>query len=468
MLSGNHRSKYRNTGYILGGSAACLFTILIGIQAIAGESNRNTDVTRNKTSNTHISLNLPIPALPIRSRKAQPPTVSISLDSNPDRHTSSITSTSTSDKLRDIWHEVTVKSGDSLSSIFSRLNLGSLHSLTLTKGKETRLLDRLRPGQQLHIRTLDNDLEEIVFDLDDFEGVRVVRTDDGFNAERFHRDVDARQSIASGEIRSSLFSTAKNAGLTDNLTMELAGIFAWDIDFAQDIRQGDSFTVLYEEYYRDGDTIGAGDIIAAEFINQGKSYRAIGYPSSDGKIGYYTPKGLSLRKPFLRTPVNFSRISSGFSLGRRHPILNTIRAHKGVDYAAPTGTPVKAAGDGKITLEGINGGYGNCIVIQHDDHNSTLYGHLSKFRSGLKVGSHVSQGDIIGYVGKSGLATGPHLHYEFRIDGVHRNPLTVKLPGTIPLPKSEMASFNQLRKTVEARLDTYASTRIASSKSLTD
>ncbi len=465
MLLGNHRRRYRYIGYIFSGSAACLFAILIGLQAIASESNRTADTTRNQSSSTHISLNLPIPALPLRKRITQPPAAIISVESKQNTNPGNTFSSNAPDKPNDVWHEVIVKSGDSLSSIFNRLKLNSIHSLTLAKGKETSILNRLHPGQQLQVKTLNDDLEEIVFDLDDFESVRVKRTEGGFDTERFHRNVDTRQNIVSGEIRSSLFSTAKNAGLSDNLTMELAEIFAWDIDFAQDIRQGDSFIVLYEEYYRDGDVIGAGDIIAAEFINQGKPYRALRYSSSDGKIGYYTPEGLSLRKPFLRTPVNFSRISSGFSLGRRHPILNTIRAHKGVDYAAPTGTPVRAAGDGKITMEGVNGGYGNCVVIQHGDHYSTLYGHLSKFRSGLKVGSRVSQGEIIGYVGKSGLATGPHLHYEFRIDGVHRNPLTVKLPGTIPLPKNEMASFAQLRKTIEARLDTYTKTRLASGKS---
>ena len=267
---------------------------------------------------------------------------------------------------------------------------------------------------------------------------------------------------ASAVIDNSLFQAAQEAGLSDSLTMELAGIFAWDIDFALDIRKGDEFTVLYEEQYLDGENIGEDSIIAAEFINRGEKHHAIRYTDESGNTDYYALDGKSMRKTFLRTPVEFSRISSRFSLGRKHPILNKIRAHKGVDYAAARGTPIKTTGNGKIAFLGKKGGYGNTIVIQQGSHYSTLYAHMSKFRSGLKTGSHVKQGQTIGYVGSTGLATGPHLHYEFRIDGVHRNPLTVKLPGAQPLAKQYRDDFDRKAEALLAQLDTVRSVQVAS------
>jgi murein DD-endopeptidase MepM/ murein hydrolase activator NlpD len=235
--------------------------------------------------------------------------------------------------------------------------------------------------------------------------------------------------------------------------MELAGIFGWDIDFALDIREGDQFAVLYEGLYLDGERIGTGNILAAEFTNQGKLYRAVRYTDARGHTDYYAPDGHSMRKTFLRTPVSFTRISSRFNSGRKHPILNRIRAHKGVDYAAATGTPVKATGNGKIVLRGKKGGYGNTVVIQHGSSYSTLYAHLNNFARGKTVGSRVQQGEIIGYVGSTGLATGPHLHYEFRVNGVHRNPLTVKLPDAAPLPKKFREDFKLATENLIAQLE---------------
>lgn len=225
--------------------------------------------------------------------------------------------------------------------------------------------------------------------------------------------------------------------------MNLTKIFSWDIDFALDIRPGDTAHILYEEEYLDNKKIGIRNIIAAEFISSGKTYTALKYIDHENNFGYYDKKGISLRKAFIRTPVKFTRISSHFNLKRMHPILHKIRAHKGVDYAAPTGTPVKASGDGRVAFVGVKGGYGNAIILQHGKHYSTLYGHLSKFNPKLKKGTKVSQDQIIGYVGKTGLATAPHLHYEFRVDGVHKNPLTVKLPKANPIPKKEMEEFKE-------------------------
>ena len=240
--------------------------------------------------------------------------------------------------------------------------------------------------------------------------------------------------------------------------MDMAGIFEWDIDFIQDVREGDTFTVIYEELWRDGVKLRDGQIVAAEFVNQGKSFRAARFSDSSGRASYYTPEGRSVRKAFLRAPLNFTRISSNFNPSRRHPVLNTIRAHRGVDYAAPTGTQIRAAGDGKVSFRGVQGGYGNTIILQHGGNITTLYGHLSRFGS-ARDGARVSQGDVIGYVGSSGLATGPHLHYEYRVNGVHRNPRTVSLPPADPIAAEQQTAFRAATEPLWRQLDGYCAAR---------
>lgn len=243
--------------------------------------------------------------------------------------------------------------------------------------------------------------------------------------------------------------------------MQLANIFAWDIDFALNLREGDQFSVIYEKLYINNQFIGPGKILAAKFINRGKSITAVRYKNPEGKVSYYTSGGDSMRKAFLRTPIDFARISSHFNLKRRHPVLNRIRAHKGVDYAARTGTPIKSAGDGKITYRGRKGGYGRVVIIQHGQKYSTLYAHMSKYRKGQSKGSRVKQGQVIGYVGKSGLASGPHLHYEFRVNGVHRNPLTVTLPNANPIQKKYKADFLAKSKVLLEQLEQLTPTNVA-------
>lgn len=245
--------------------------------------------------------------------------------------------------------------------------------------------------------------------------------------------------LASGQgtITSSLAEAGKKANLSDAVMDQLTHIFAWDIDFSTNLHDGDRFTVVYER----GGFNGADDIVAAEFVNRGRTYRAVRYIDKDGYANYYTPEGHALQKAFLSTPVDFAHISSGFNLSRRHPVLNRIRAHKGVDYAARTGTPVKATGNGQIDFLGRKGGYGQVIIIKHSDRYETVYAHLSRHKSGLYEGSAVRQGDIIGYVGQTGLATGPHLHYEFRIDGVHQNPLTAQASNLVPVNSTAKADF---------------------------
>ena len=361
------------------------------------------------------------------------------------------------------WQEVTVKQGDSLAQIFSRAGLSArqVYEVMQAEGPVGRL-KRLFPGETLRFRIDDDsNLNELVLKIDPSKSLRIRRTTKGYEASRLERAYEIRTANASGVIEHSLFLAAQQSGLPDNLTMELAGIFGWDIDMALDLRQGDRFTVIYEQNFLDGEKVGDGEIIAAEFVNRGKSFRAIRYTDSDGRSSYYTPTGLSVRKAFLRTPVNFSRISSKFDLRRKHPILNRIRAHKGVDYAAATGTPVKATGDGKIVHRGRKGGYGKVIIVRHGSRYSTLYAHLSRFNSRFKVGSQVRQGQIIGYVGASGLATGPHLHYEFRVNGVHRNPLTVELPVATPIATLELPAFRAEADPLIAQLDVLARTQVA-------
>jgi len=361
------------------------------------------------------------------------------------------------------WHDITVKSGDSLAAIFSRVGIsaGELHTL-LAQGGATHNLKKIYPGQTLRLMTnADQQLLRLSYKIDELSTLDISRNGDEFEISTTHRTPERRVKNASGSIDNSLFVSAQAAGLSDSMTMELAGIFGWDIDFALDIRKGDQFTVLYEELYLDGERIGNGDILAAEFINQGTHYQAVRYTDAGGKTDYYSLDGKSMRKAFLRTPVEFSRISSGFSLGRKHPILNRIRAHKGVDYAAATGTPIKSTSNGKIIFRGKKGGYGNTIIIQHGTKYSTLYAHMSKFRSGLNTGSRVKQGQVIGYIGSSGLATGPHLHYEFRVDGVHRDPLKVKLPGAEPLDSKYLADFNRKAGSLLAKLDLVRNVQVA-------
>ncbi len=372
-------------------------------------------------------------------------------------------STEVTAELPGNWHTVTVKQGDSLAKIFNQQGIPprQLHDILATGGVAKKLT-RIYPGQTLRLRTSTEDgLLELLYDIDALNQVQVSRTETGYEPQLIVRVPDRQIQRAAANIDSSLFLAAQKANLPETITMELAGIFGWDIDFALDIRKGDQFAVVYEELFLDGERIGTGNILAAEFTNQDKLHRAVRFTDSQGRTDYYTPDGRSMRKTFLRTPVAFSRISSRFSSGRKHPVLNRIRAHKGVDYAASRGTPVKATGAGKITLRGKKGGYGKTVVIQHGSRYSTLYAHLNNYARNLKTGSRVQQGQIIGYVGSTGLATGPHLHYEFRLNGVHRNPLTVKLPDAAPLPKQYREDFKLATENLIAQLELVKTRTVA-------
>ncbi|MGR9073586.1 MAG: peptidoglycan DD-metalloendopeptidase family protein [Gammaproteobacteria bacterium] len=320
----------------------------------------------------------------------------------------------------------------------------------------------IRPGKTLVVKTSPaGRLEQLTYKKDAVETLVATRQGDQFSVEKKSKEVEHRVAIANKKIHTSLFWDGKEAGLSDKLIMELAEIFAWDIDFALSLREGDSFTVLYEKLFVNDHEIDSGAILAAEFVNQGRTYQAVRYVDKQGNSNYYAPDGGSMRKAFIRTPVDFARISSHFNLHRKHPVLNRIRAHKGVDYAASIGTPVKSTGKGKIIFRGRKGGYGNVVIVQHGSNYSTLYAHLSRFKSGQQLGSRVMQGQVIGYVGKTGLATGPHLHYEFRVNGVHRNPLTVKLPNDPPIEKSLISDFKQQTQPLLVQLAQATSQMIA-------
>ncbi|MDD3447927.1 MAG: peptidoglycan DD-metalloendopeptidase family protein [Gammaproteobacteria bacterium] len=361
------------------------------------------------------------------------------------------------------WTEVTVKSGDTLAAIFSRQGLSAttLHRI-LSLGDATRSLTRIYPGQALRFRIdPEQGLRELVYQEDITRSLRIWPEDGGFRAATEERALETRVGHSAGDISDSLYQSAQRAGLSDALIMELAGIFGWDVDFALDIREGDSFAVSFEQRFLDGEWVRDGDILAAEFVNQGRVYQAVRYTDASGHTDYYTPEGLSMRKAFLRAPVDFRRISSRFTRERFHPVLGKKRPHQGVDYAAATGTPIWAAGDGKVVFAGRKGGYGNAVILQHGEKYSTLYGHMSRFGKGIRSGTRVRQGQVIGYVGATGLATGPHLHYEFRVDGVHRNPLTVKLPEAEPIKAAYRADFLGHAKRTIAQLDTYKSSTLA-------
>ena len=364
----------------------------------------------------------------------------------------------------DGWLTVTVEPGDSLWTIFKRLQLdpAPLPKIVRLRGAGS-YLDKVHPGEVLRLRVgQDRSVREMVYQFSAHQSLHILQTEQGFRAEVQSERVETATRRAAAVIESSLFEAGLDAGLSERLVMELAEVFQYDIDFAKDLQPGDRFTILYEEHrLPDGTKLDDGAILAARFITQGRSFAAVRYTDPSGRTAYYTPEGTTLHRAFTRTPVKFSRITSGFTLRRYHPVLHRFRAHRGVDYAAPIGTPVHATGDGVVGYKGNKGGYGKTVVLQHGDKYSTLYAHLSRFARGVRQGSPVRQGQVIGYVGRSGLATGPHLHYEFRVDGVHRDPLTVKLAIASTIPHRYRDDFNAATQRLTAQLDLPGETQLA-------
>ena len=362
------------------------------------------------------------------------------------------------------WRVETVRNGDNLAAVFKRAGLTprDVHEVVNAEAPADQLT-RIFPGDEIYLQiTPGGELLGLRYAMDETRTLHLNRGGDGEFAARVETiTLERRVAETQGRIQSSLYNAGLEAGLDDRLIMELAGIFGWDIDFALDLRRNDTFVVVYEELYRDGRKLRNGNILAAEFINRGEPFRALRYETAEGESNYYAPDGRSMRKAFLRTPTDFTRVSSEFNPNRLHPVYGTRRPHRGTDYAAPPGTPIKAAGDGKIIERGRKGGYGNTVVLKHGTRYTTLYGHMRGFAKGQSVGDRVSQGEIIGYVGSTGLSTGPHLHYEFRVDGVHRNPRTVDLPEAEPIAERYRADFERSTASLVARLDSLSRTRIA-------
>lgn len=350
------------------------------------------------------------------------------------------------------WQSVVVRPGQTMAAVFETLNLSRtlLHRLLQHPGAQ-QALTRIRPGDQFDFEIADGELRALRFSKDEATRVVLRVADDQISESVQSRPLEHRVLMASGTIEDSLYNAADTAGMSTASILELAKVFGYDIDFAQDLRVGDQFHVVYEEVWRDGERLRSGDILAATFVNQGRRFEVFRYVFADGRSEYYDGEGRPTKKSFLRMPIEFARISSRFSSARKHPILGRTRAHRGVDYAAGSGTPIMSAGEGKIQFAGWKNGYGRTIIVQHANNITTLYGHMSKLGK-FRTGQRVRQGDVIGYVGMTGLASGPHLHYEFRVGGVHRDPLKVTLPKPQPLPASEFGRFRLQTQPLVAQL----------------
>jgi murein DD-endopeptidase MepM/ murein hydrolase activator NlpD len=371
----------------------------------------------------------------------------------------------TGDSALTFTREERIQRGDTVASLLARLQIDDIEaSQVLRNNPQARALYQLIPGKVVRATaTADGKLVNLRY-LSGSNLVSVDRSENTFVVKQEVAQLERRVLMKSAEIRNSLFGATDAAGLPDTVATQIAEIFSTDIDFHRDLRKGDRFSVVYEVFYDRGEPVRTGRVLAAEFTNQGKPYTAVYFNYSENEGGYYTADGKNLRKQFLRSPLEFSRITSGFSTARFHPVLQTWRAHKGVDYAAPTGTRVKATADGVVEMTGRSGGYGNVVVLRHQAKFTTWYGHLSGIANGLRKGNRVTQGQVIGFVGATGLATGPHLHYEFRMNDVHQNPLRVAMPAALPItpelkPKFELTArpymerLGLLRTTNLARLD---------------
>ena len=358
------------------------------------------------------------------------------------------------------WQRVQVARGDTLASICARLGLSSaqVHRI-VTLDERGKRLTRLRPGDELAFAfDAAGTLRAMRAEFDDEHWMFIEAGDDGKLASRIEpRELETRIVEVEAEISSSLFNAGKNAGLTDNMILRLAGIFGWDIDFALDIRRGDRFAIVFEEIYRDGEFLRQGSILGASFINQGKSFAAVRFDAGNGP-DYYDPDGRPMRKAFLRAPLNFTRVTSNFNPRRFHPVTRKVRPHNGTDYGAATGTPVWAAGDRTVIESGYGAANGNYVYLQHGNHVITRYLHLSKKH--VKRGDRVSQGQTIGLVGSTGLATGPHLHYEFLVNGRHRDPRKVDLPSAEPLPTELLPEFRHASTELLAKLEQLLPPRV--------
>jgi murein DD-endopeptidase MepM/ murein hydrolase activator NlpD len=356
---------------------------------------------------------------------------------------------------------LTIRSGDTLDQLFRKHQLDIGHLATIARLDEAgKRFRKIKPGDVFEITHDEGQVVSMYSALNLTSALQVEREESGFTAKVIERPIEKRKRHAYGVIENSLYESAAAAGLSDKVIMNIAGIFAWDVDFVLDIRRGDNYYVQYEEIWQDGEFIIDGEIVVAEFNNNGRSSQAIRFIDDSGRADYFSPDGHSVRKAFLRSPVDF-RVSSSFNPNRRHPVLKTVRPHRGVDYAAPRGTPIKAAGDGKVIYRGVKSGYGKVVILQHGGNITTLYAHMSSFAAKARLGSRVRQGQTVGFVGKTGLVTGVHLHYEYRLNGVHRNPRTIKLPQADPIASEYRQRFLATAAPLLEVLEQFKNTQLA-------
>lgn len=347
----------------------------------------------------------------------------------------------------------TIQPGDTITSLLGDIfSPGQIHTLSQSS-KSIFPLSRLCAGQSYELCLLDGGFESFVYDIDREEQLVIRRQGDAFAIEKVPIEYTVKTDLVTGIIDSSLFEAVVKSGENEVLAISLADIFAWDIDFIRDIQQGDAFEALVEKRFREGVPAGYGRILAARFTNQGQPYNAYLFKDGDGPGAYYDEKGRSLRKAFLKAPLSFSRISSGFNMRRLHPVTKKVRPHPAIDYAAPTGTPIKTVGDGTVTFAAYKRYNGNCVKIRHPGGWETMYNHMSRFGRGIKRGVKIRQGQIIGYVGTTGRSTGPHLDFRMYKNGVAVNPLKIKAPPTAPVSSKHMAEFKQTVTQLAARLD---------------
>jgi murein DD-endopeptidase MepM/ murein hydrolase activator NlpD len=359
--------------------------------------------------------------------------------------------------------ETAIQPGDTLTSALSRLNIDDLEIQRLMAAKTVRkLASSIRPGKRIQATTTqDGQLLTIQFERNDAPALMVRRQGDDFVTEESNELLETRVVMRSGRVLSSLYGATDSAGIPDTIANQMAETFSTSLDFREDLRRGDTFSVIYTVDYRNGEPIAAGKLLAAEFVNAGKPYRAVLFRDPGGREAYYTPEGESLKKGFLRSPLEFSRVTSSFSNSRKHPVYGFHRAHTGVDFGAPTGTRVKATGDATVVFAGRKGGYGNLVILRHPNGYETYYAHLSKFAPTTRPGRTVSQGDLIAYVGSTGASTGPHLHYEVRIAGRPQNPMAIKLPGSPPLSVAQRGRFMEQTRDWSDKLALLRGTNLA-------
>ena len=387
------------------------------------------------------------------SVRTRPPARPIQLAFAP---AASLTSSDKPNALKPGWQRVTIASGDTLSLAFARHGLSYMDSLRIAHMPHLGhyFTRGLQAGDVLEVKADDTGhVQAIRYAVDALHHLSVRRNDDGFTGTLAEQSAEHRQTSVSGVIHHSFYRDAIAAGLTGRQAASLHQIFAQSVDFGRDIQPGDRFVAVYDTLYRKQKQVGTGPIAAAALINNGQVIRAVRYTDDNGHSEYYRPDGRPMRPAFARAPVQYTRISSPFNLNRMHPILHRIRRHEGTDYAAPEGAPIHATGDGRIIFRGRRGGYGNVVIIRHNRHITMRFAHMSRFARGLHVGSRVREGQTIGYVGMTGLATGPHVHYEFRVDGKPRNPQTVPLPGAPPLQGHQLAAFKARDADLIAKLD---------------